>query len=258
MTSASNGLGTLVPLGRIIPRVRERSPGCLVVVDAVHHAPHGPLDVAEMGCDALVFSGYKVFGPMLGVLWGKGELLDRLLPYRVETAKNEAPFKFESGMLNNASLASLEAALDYVLWLADLSAGPEAFFPGRAAKFRRAMEAVAEYERGLTSRVLEGFKAFPPARFRCHGITEPARAAERVPTFAFEVRGQAASETKKRLWERAGLQIADGNHYSAAVVRHLGRPALCRASFAHYDDVATVDAFLEGLRQVLDESPGNR
>lgn len=255
--SASNGLGTLVPLGRITALVRERSPGCLVAVDAVHHAPHGPLDVEELGCDFLAFSGYKVFGPMLGILWGKAELLERLLPYRVETNKNEAPFKFETGMLNNASLAALEAALDYLLWLADLAAGPEAVFTDRAAKFRSAMTAVAEYEKGLTVRVLEGFRRLAPRRFRCFGITDPARAAERVPTFAFEVAGQDASETKKRLWEAHGLQIADGNHYSAAVVRHLGRPALCRASFAHYDDAGTVDAFLGALREVLEESPGN-
>jgi selenocysteine lyase/cysteine desulfurase len=257
VTSASNGLGTLVPLGRIAPAVRAKAPGCLIAVDAVHHAPHGPIDVREMGCDFLVFSGYKVFGPMLGILWGKGELLERILPYRVETAKNEAPFKFEAGMLNNASLASLEAALEYVLWLADLSAGAATVIPDRAAKFRSAMSAVAEYEKDLTVRVLEGFRRFDQRRFRCFGITDPARAAERVPTFAFEIAGQDASETKKRLWEARGLQIADGNHYSAVVVRHLGRPALCRASFAHYDDAGTVDAFLEGLRMVLEESPGN-
>ncbi len=257
VTSAANGLGTLVPLDRIAPAVRAKAPGCLVVVDAVHHAPHGPIDVAAMGCDFLVFSGYKVFGPMLGVLWGKIDRLESLLPYRVETAKNEAPFKFEAGMLNNASLASLEAALDYILWLADLAGGPEAVFPGRAAKFRRAMEAVADYEESLTVRVLEGFRRLDPRRFGFFGITDPERASERVPTFAFEVRGQDASETKRRLWERGGLQIADGNHYSAAVVRHLGRPALCRASFAHYDNDGTVEAFLDGLREVLEGSAGN-
>ena len=67
--------------------------------------------------DFLVFSGYKVFGPMLGVLYGKKALLDKLDPYRVETNKNETPFKYEQGMLNNANLAGLEAALDYLLWL---------------------------------------------------------------------------------------------------------------------------------------------
>ena len=257
VTSASNGLGTLVPLGRITPLVREKAPDCLIAVDAVHHAPHGPLDVGEMGCDLLAFSGYKVFGPMLGVLWGKSGLLEELLPYRVETAKNEVPTKFEPGMLNNASLASLEAALEYILWLAELAAGPEAVLADRAARFRSAMAAVSEYEKPLTARVLDGLRRLDPRRFRCYGITDPGRVAERVPTFAFEIIGQDASETKKRLWEARGLQIADGNHYSAAVFRHLRRPALCRASFAHYDSAGTADAFLDGLQEVLEDSPKN-
>lgn len=257
VTSASNGLGSLVPLGEVTALVREKAPGCLIVVDAVHHAPHGPIDVQGFGCDFLAFSGYKVFGPMLGVLWGKSELLGKLRPYRVETNKNEPPFKYEMGMLNNASLASLEASLGYLLWLADLISGPGAFFPDRPAEFRAAMTAVSEYERGLTARVLEGFRKLDPAAFRCFGITDPERTEERFPTFAFEIAGQDAAETKRRLWEGHGLQIADGNHYSAAVVRHLGRRALCRASFAHYDNAATVGAFIAALQDVVEETTGN-
>jgi selenocysteine lyase/cysteine desulfurase len=278
VTSASNGTGSLVPLRQTIAAVRERAPQCLVAVDAVHHAPHGVLDVREADCDFLVFSGYKVFGPMQGVLWGKANLLEQLRPYRVETNKNEPPWKLEMGMLNNTSLAALGAGLEYLLWLADLvtherdsplrgrkrdspqtgaapvwgrslnSGGPEAALPDRAAEFRRAMTAIAEYETGLTRGVLEGLRKFDPGRFRLFGISDPARAAERVPTFAFDVSGLSATETKKRLWEDAGIQIADGNHYSAAVVRHLGRPeGICRASFAHYDNPGTVDRFLEAL-----------
>lgn len=275
VTSASNGTGSLVPLRQTIAAVRERAPHCLVAVDAVHHAPHSVLDVRDADCDFLVFSGYKVFGPMQGVLWGKAALLERLRPYRVETNKNEPPWKFEMGMLNNTSLAALGAALEYLLWLASLvalkrdspqtgaapigdqwgrsltSAGPAAPLPDRSAEFRSAMAAIAEYETGLTLRVLEGFRKFDPCRFRCFGITEATRAGERVPTFAFDVTGLSATETKMRLWDDAGIQIADGNHYSAAVVRHLGRPeGICRASFAHYDNAGTVDLFLGGLRRL--------
>jgi selenocysteine lyase/cysteine desulfurase len=99
---------------------------------------------------------------------------------------------------------------------------------------------------------LEGFRAFSPGRFRCHGITDPARARERVPTFLFDVAGLTATETKRRLWAESGVQIADGNHYSAAVYRHLNRPeGVCRASFGHYDNEATVDRFLEAVRRLL-------
>jgi selenocysteine lyase/cysteine desulfurase len=266
MTSASNGTGSLVPLRETVAAVRKKAPRCLVVVDAVHHAPHGVIDVREADCDFLVFSGYKVFGPMQSVLWGKTALLEKLRPYRVETNKNEPPWKFEMGMLNNTSLAALGAGLEYLLWLSDLithkrdsplrgqslqsltSAGPEAAIQDTASKFRSAMTAIAEYETGLTRRVLEGFRELDAARFRSFGISDPSRSGERVPTFAFDIAGLGATETKKRLWEDSGVQIADGNHYSAAVVRHLGRPeGICRASFAHYDNPGTVDRFLEAL-----------
>jgi len=235
-------------LGEVVAAVRRKAPDCLVAVDAVHHAPHGVIDVRESDVDFLVFSGYKVFGPMLGVFWGKAELLERLRPYRVETNKDVLPGKFEMGMLNNASLASLEAALEYLLWLAGLAAGSNSNLPDRPSKFRFVMTSIAAYETGLTRRVLEGFQRLDPRRFRCFGIADPVRSGERVPTFAFDIGGLSATETKQRLWEEASIQIADGNHYSAAVVRHLGRPeGICRASFAHYDNAATVGLFLGAL-----------
>jgi len=248
VTSASNGTGSIVPLGETVAAVRKKAPDCLVAVDAVHHAPHGSIDVRATGVDLLVFSGYKTFGPMMGVLWGRAEILERLRPYRVETNKDVLPGKFEMGMLNNASIASLEAALEYLLWLAALVAGAAAAAADRATRFRLAMTSILEYEQGLARRFLEGLGRLDPARFRLFGIADPARAAERVPTFAFDVAGLPATETKRRLWEMFGIQIADGNHYSAAVVRHLGRPeGICRASFAHYDNAEAVDRLLEAL-----------
>lgn len=251
LTAASNGTGSLVPLREAVAAIRAKSPGCLVAVDAVHQAPHGPLDVRASGVDLLVFSGYKVFGPMLGVAYGRAEVLERLRPYRVETNKDVLPGKFEMGMLNNAALAALAAALDYLLWLEELAAGPRPALPGRPDRFRSVMAAIAAYEATLTRRVLEGFRDAPVPGFRLFGISEPGRALERVPTFAFDAAGLPATETKRRLWERSGIQIADGNHYSAAVYRHLGRTeGICRASFAHYDNAATVDRFLAALAEL--------
>ncbi len=251
LTAASNGTGSLVHLKEVASAVRRVSPGCLIAVDAVHQAPHGVLDVRASDVDFLAFSGYKVFGPMLGVLWGKAELLEKLKPYRVETNKDVLPGKFEMGMLNNASLAALEAALEYLLWLDGLVSGPGSVTGDRGDRFRSVMTAIADHEKGLTRRVLEGFLDFPPERFRCFGIADPSRADERVPTFAFEIAGMTATETKKKLWAEAGIQIADGNHYSAAVFRHLGRPeGICRASFGHYDNAATVERFLEAVRRL--------
>ncbi len=251
VTMASNAFGSIVPLKELIGLVRRRSPA-LVCVDAVHHALHGPIDVRGMDVDALVFSGYKVFGPMLGVLYGKKALLDKLEPYRVETNKNETPFKYEQGMLNNFNLAGLEAALDYLLWLEAELFGTSSGAGPRHPRFQRVMEAIEDYERGLSRAVLEGFRRFDPNRFRCYGLTDPSRCEERDPTFAFEVEGLAPADVKRRLWEESAVQIADGNHYSAAVSRHLGRPALCRVSFAHYDDAETARVFLESLERLIE------
>jgi selenocysteine lyase/cysteine desulfurase len=256
VTMASNGFGTVPPLPKIVAAVRGKSPGCLVAVDAVHHALHGPIDVRSIGCDFLAFSGYKVFGPMLGVLWGKGEILERIRPFRVETNTNEPPWKLEQGMLNNASLAALKAALEYLLWLADEAAEPGHSFAGRQQRLAFAMTAIADYEKGLSRRVLEGFRRLCPRGLNCYGLTDPERCAERDPTFAFEISGQPPHETKELLWDRYGIQIGDGNHYSAAVYRHLKKPTVCRASFAHYDTTETVDLFLSALAETTGGSRG--
>ena len=250
-TLASNAFGTVVPLRELTAAVKGRNAAALVCVDAVHHALHGPIDVKHFDCDALVFSGYKVFGPMLGVLWVRGELGERATPYRVETNKPVPPWKFELGMLNNASLAALEAALEYLLWLEGRLLGRTAAPKDRPARFRSAMEAIAAYEATLSRRVLEGFRGLDPNRFRVYGPRDSERAAERDPTFAFELEGLSAAETKERLWKRHAIQVADGNHYSAAVVRHLKKEALNRASFAHYDNEETVRRFLAALDDLI-------
>jgi selenocysteine lyase/cysteine desulfurase len=252
VTMASNGFGSLVPLKEIIPLIRRKSRMCLICVDAVHHALHGPIDVQEMDCDFLALSGYKFFGPMLGVLWGREDLLRRLRPYRVETNKDESPYKFEQGTLNNAVLASLEGALEYLLWLGDeLAISVKQEISMRGDKLRFVMNAIAEYEGKLSRLVLEGFQRLDRDKFRCYGITDPQRIHERDPTFSFEIRGRSPKEIKKYLWEEYGFQIADGNHYSAAIHRHLGCDSICRASFAHYDTPQTAKSFVEALQSLL-------
>jgi selenocysteine lyase/cysteine desulfurase len=250
VTLASNAVGTIVPLATIVPEVKARSPRCLVCVDAVHHALHGPVDVQALGCDFLGFSGYKVFGPMLGVLWGRREILEKLKPFRVETNKDTIPYKFEQGSLSNSALASLGAALRYILWLAD-ELEPRLSFQDRRAKFKTAMTAVSEYEREISRKVLEGFRTFDSGKFSVYGISDPQECARRDPTFSFEVAGKDARETKQFLWQSRGIQVAEGNHYSAVFFRHLKKKSVCRASFAHYNSPADVDAFLGSLEELL-------
>jgi selenocysteine lyase/cysteine desulfurase len=252
VTLASNGLGTIAPLEEAIPMIRAKSPSCLICVDAVHHALHGSIDVQQLGCDFLAFSGYKVFGPMLGVLWGKKGLFGKLEPYRVETNKNEAPYRYEQGTLSNAALASLEAALQYILWLAEeLNAGWEADKTQRPAKFKAAMMAIASYEAEISRLILDGFERLDKNKFRCYGITDPDECLGRDPTFAFEVSGQTARQVKKYLWDHHSIQTADGNHYSAVFYRHFRRDSICRASFAHYNSLEEAQLFLAALEELV-------
>ena len=256
VTLASNGFGTIVPFPELLSVIRERSPECLVCVDAVHHALHGPIDVQALDCDFLVFSGYKIYGPMMGVLYGKRGLLERLDPYRVETQMNRIPTKFEQGMLNNASLAALSASLEYHLWLGELVFEPEGWSDmGRAERFQKVLGGIALYEQEISRAVLEGFQRIGEVGFRCFGVADPERVKERDPTFAFEIEGLEPAEVKRRLWETAGIQIGDGSHYSAAVYRHLGRSSLCRVSFAHYDTLDTVKVFLDALQRLTASRP---
>jgi selenocysteine lyase/cysteine desulfurase len=249
---ASNGLGTIVPLQEIVAEVKAKAPACLVCVDAVHHALHGPIDVRRINCDFLAFSGYKIFGPMLGVLWGKKELLTRMKPFRVETNKSVTPVKYEQGTLNNSALASLGAALQYLLWLdGELNPQGELEKDSRRARFSRVMNAVAGYEREVTGIILSRLGQLDSSKFRCYGITDPKSSAQRDPTFAFEVFGQKASETKKFFWDRQGIQIADGNHYSAVFFRHFRKDSVCRASFVHYNSFEDARAFLATLDELL-------
>jgi selenocysteine lyase/cysteine desulfurase len=252
VTMASNGFGSVVPLRDLIPLIRKKSPRCLVCVDGVHHAFHGPINVQDMDCDFLAFSGYKLFGPVVGILWGKEQLLHRLQPYRVETTINAPPYKFEQGTLNNAVLASLVGALEYLLWLSDeLATDGGNGLASRREKFGFVMNAIAGYDGGLSQLVLEGFQRLDSGKVRCYGIADPERFIERDPTFAFEISGKTPKAIKRYLWEEYDLQIADGDHYSAAIRRHLNRESICRASFAHYDTPRTAELFIEALESLL-------
>lgn len=254
MTAAANSTGSLMPLEKIARAIREKKPDCFIVVDAVHLAPHCSIDVQEFECDFLVFSGYKVFGPMISVLWGKRSTLEKLNPYRVETNKNQLPYKFEMGMLNNASIAGLGGALKYLLWISDKIAGPEAQNLSLNKRFKLALAAIKQYEQKLSCRILERIATYDPDRIKFFGPTIPEESSIRTPTFIFDIKDRDAASIKKKLWNSRRMQIADGNHYSAFVVRHLKKPeGLARASFGHYDRPQDADLFADSLEELIDE-----
>lgn len=256
-TYAANAVGTVMPIRQMADIVHayhdDSGNGAYLVVDAVHHAFHGPIDVQQIQCDFLTVSGYKLFGPMLGVLWGKRENSERLAPYCVLTN----PDSFEQGTLNNAVLGGMQGALRYLLTLGNYLAPYygdrlQEYEDPETRLFKIAMMGIEQYERELTSEVLRQFEALPTDRFRHYGLRAVQDGAwTRDPTFSFEVVGKTAIEVKNLLWQLGKIEVAAENLYSAMVVRHLGKEAVTRASFAHYDDLHTVHALTSTLGKIL-------
>jgi len=243
---ASNALGTVSPVGEIIRRVHAA--GALAYVDAVHFAPHGSIDVAALDADFLVCSVYKWFGPHLGALYGKAAVLDRLPAYKVRPAHD----RFETGTPSFEAYAGTLAAVDYLRELGR-TYGSEA--RGAASGDARrelvaAMDAIVGHERALAGRMLDGLVAIPG--LRVWGIADPARLAERTPTFAVTIAGTSPAEAAAELG-RAGIFTWDGDFYARGLIERLGlyeRGGVLRLGLVHYSTEAEVDRTLEALATI--------
>ena len=243
---ASNAVGTVNPVREIVARAHEV--GALTYVDAVAYAPHGPIDVRDLDTDFLVCSVYKWFGPHLGALYGKADVLERLPAFKVLPAHD----RFETGTASYESIAGTLAATDY---LRDVgrSYGDVARAPGAADATERrrelvaAMVAIADYERTLVTRLIEGLEAIHGITI--HGITDRARFASRVPTVSVSIAGvhpRAAAEALGR----AGIYTWDGDFYATGLIERLGKAetgGVLRLGLVHYNTAAEVDRTLEAL-----------
>ena len=246
---ASNAVGTVNPVREIVARAHEV--GALTYVDAVAYAPHGPIDVVALDTDFLACSAYKWFGPHLGVLYGKADVLDRLPAYKVRPAHD----RFETGTPAFESIAGTLAATDY---LRDVgrSFGDVAGAPGaeHASERRRelvaGMVAIAAYERDLVTRLIDGLERID--RVTIHGITDRARFASRVPTVSVSIDGvhpRAAAEALGR----AGIQAWDGDFYATGLIERLGKAdagGVLRLGLVHYNTAAEVDRTLDAVGRI--------
>ncbi|HKN63393.1 MAG TPA: cysteine desulfurase-like protein [Gaiellaceae bacterium] len=217
---ASNALGTVTDAARVAELAH--SAGALAWVDAVHYAPHGPIDVVALGVDVLLCSPYKFFGPHLGLAYGREELLRSWRPYKVRPAMDEpVGQRFETGTLAHELLAGFVAAVDYVEEVG--------------------WEAIQKHERALGQRFLDGL----PGRCTLYGL---GTMDGRVPTFAFGVEGASPREVAERLAERA-LAVWEGDYYAVEAMEHLGlQPeGAVRAGFVHYNTFEEVDRLLAAL-----------
>ena len=243
---ASNAVGTINNVQEITRLAH--AVGALVYIDAVHYAPHGPIDVRRLGCDFLVCSPYKFFGPHSGALYGKREHLARLRPYKVRPAPEANPFRWETGTQSHEGQAGILAAVDY---LAELGrrASPSLVSSRRAALLA-AYDVIRPYERSLAERLIKGLLAIPGLTI--YGIQEAARGAERVPTVAIRISGHTPRELASYLGER-GIFAWDGNYYALNLSERLGvEPAggMLRIGLVHYNTPEEVDRALEALNEV--------
>jgi cysteine desulfurase family protein (TIGR01976 family) len=246
---ASNAVGTINPVAEIVARAHEV--GALTYVDAVAYAPHGPIDVQALDTDFLVCSAYKWFGPHLGALYGKADVLDSLPAFKVRPAHD----RFETGTAAFESIAGTLAATDY---LRDVgrSFGDVTGAPGAAdASERRrelvaGMTAIVAYERELVGRLIAGLLAIPGVSI--HGITNPARAAERVPTVSLSIDGVGPRAAAEALG-RDGIYAWDGDFYATGLIERLGKAAVggvLRIGLVHYNTAAEVDRTLEAVERI--------
>jgi len=253
---ASNAVGTINPIARIAAMVG--SVGAWLWVDAVHYAPHGPIDVQRLNCDFLVCSAYKFFGPHVGVLWGRQELLEQLAPYKVRPSDPNPPYKFETGTLNHEGLAGLAATINYLAEvgleygsrLSKQEAARLDNYEGRRKELKQAMNSIVSYERPLFAYMVAEVQKIPG--ITVYGITNPKEFDERCPTLAFTRKGFSPQAIATNLGNQ-GIFVWDGNYYAVSVTERLGLEdsgGMVRIGLAHYNTRQEVDRLLAALREM--------
>ena len=248
---ASNLLGTINPVKQMTQMAKDA--GALVYIDAVQYAPHGPIDVQDIGCDFLVCSSYKFFGPHAGILYGKYDLLNELKAYKVRPASDEVPYKFETGTQNHEGIAGILGALEYLEWLgkqfgADQElAWKEAGFTGRKLELKKGISAMQAYESELSKALIEIIESVPGTRV--YGITEPDRLDERVPTVSFRLAGKDPAWLANEFGKN-DIYVWNGHNYALAIVERLElleAGGMVRVGPVHYNTLGELDKFGEVL-----------
>ena len=242
---ASNALGSIVNVKQVARMAH--AVGAEVFLDAVHYAPHGVIDVQDWDCDYLVCSGYKIFAPHMGFLWGKRERLEALPTFREDFIPDEIPGKIEVGTFVYENVAGMNAAVDY---LEELGRGLLAGSPSTSPRHRlvTAMEAIRAYEAMLSAEALRALAELD--NVIVYGIRKASQLEHRVPTICFNLNGVPAAQVAALCAEN-GIGVRDGNMYSPRLLRRMGIPpdsGAVRASLVHYNTVEEIGKFVDVLR----------
>jgi cysteine desulfurase family protein (TIGR01976 family) len=243
---ASNIVGTINPVAEITKLAHAA--GALMFIDAVHYAPHGPIDVKALDCDFLACSPYKFFGPHMGTLYGKKEYFERFKPYKVRPATDASPECWETGTQVQELIAGIAAAVDY---LAELGRHGDPSVINRRAALLAAYRATRRYETTLITKLIEGLRAIPGVQI--FGITDSKRFDERCSTLSFRLGDHHPTEIATFLGDR-GIFTWDGNFYALNLSERLGveqKGGVLRVGLVHYNAADEVDRLLSALREFI-------
>jgi cysteine desulfurase family protein (TIGR01976 family) len=242
---ASNAVGTINNIAEVVRLARQA--GALSYIDAVHYAPHGPIDVRALNCDLLVCSTYKFFGPHMGVLYGKREHLKRLRPYKLRPNTDNIPNCWEWGTMNHECIAGIKACVDY--W-EELGKRTQPAVTSRRAAILAAHEAIHGHERRMMEKMIAGLLAIPGLKL--YGISNPQRFENRCSTFAVRIEGHTPLELATKLGER-GFFTWDGNYYALNLTEQLDVERMggfLRIGLVHYNTMEEVERLLGALREI--------
>lgn len=243
-TVASNALGSVLDVAAVAKIVHAA--GAELLLDAVHYGPHGLFDVQRWDCDYLVCSGYKIFAPHMGFMWGKSEALERLQTFREDFIPDKAPGKIEAGTFIYENVSGMDAAVRYLENLGH-TAGNGA--GSRRSRLEAAMHMIRDYEADLSEALLSGLAAIRGVTI--YGIRDVALIPHRVPTISFNVDDVAPSEVCERL-AAAGIGVRDGHMYAPRLMKRLGltETGVVRASLLHYNTHQEIQQFLSVVEQI--------
>lgn len=236
-TLASNAIGSILDIAEVSKRAHDA--GAEVFVDAVHYGPHGPIDVQRFDCDYLVCSGYKIFSPHMGFLWGRMETLNALPTFREDFVPDTTPAKLEIGTYIYENVAGMDAAVRY---LEDLGRRINPATTSRRAALVECAEAIRGYEAQL-SRAMLG--ALANANATVYGVTAKDQISHRTPTLCFNLPGISPAKVTEEL-AKQNIGVCDGHMYSPRLMKRLGltkESGAVRASLVHYNTLKEVHRF---------------
>lgn len=241
---ASNALGYIVDVQQTAKIAHAA--GAEIFLDAVHYAPHGPLDVQDLDCDYLVCSGYKIFAPHMGFLYGKRRALEALPTFREDFIPDKIPLKIEVGTFVYENVAGMDAAVRY---LEDLGRLINPATTSRRAALLAATEAIRGYEAQLSRAMLD---ALANARAIVYGVIAKDDISRRTPTLCFNLPGISPAKVTEELAQE-NIGVRDGHMYSPRLMKRLGltnEAGAVRASLVHYNTVEEVSRFGRALAEM--------